>query len=436
MYCKYCGKFIDDDSTFCQHCGRSLARNVVDEAQDRDHEPELTSSVFDYVEESTPYCLEDKPRSKKTEIILLVTLIILIAALAVVIFFLLRPASDSDDPYQDLSDADDPSAPNVPTQPDSSGSTNTPSIITNQMGNTPENYVTGNFRTVSYGNTVYHSYNSDMQFMAYDTVTGTSTPLGFYGISPNIYNEKLYYISADQTKLCSYDLSSGTITEDIFPKHISSQSHATSSTIYGLIVTDYGFLIQKNFNFFLIDHSGNLVKDISTSLSNSGTMVSEKVYMYLDVKELCFFDLNTLEVTKKTPSYSIRSIEGFSNGIIYTSSQKGIVKYDINNDKQEIIKLPDTAVSFVSCDADCLYISTAQGFSKCHTDGSNLNVLSSEYCGIEQITYSDTHIFGVLRKTPALTLDDIKSRTVYYFSINKDGSDFVIYDSKKLGYTP
>jgi hypothetical protein len=25
MYCKYCGKQIDDDSVFCQHCGKSLS---------------------------------------------------------------------------------------------------------------------------------------------------------------------------------------------------------------------------------------------------------------------------------------------------------------------------------------------------------------------------------------------------------------------------
>lgn len=24
MYCKYCGKPIDDDSTFCKYCGKSL----------------------------------------------------------------------------------------------------------------------------------------------------------------------------------------------------------------------------------------------------------------------------------------------------------------------------------------------------------------------------------------------------------------------------
>lgn len=30
MYCKYCGKKIDDDSLFCQYCGRRIvSTNII-----------------------------------------------------------------------------------------------------------------------------------------------------------------------------------------------------------------------------------------------------------------------------------------------------------------------------------------------------------------------------------------------------------------------
>lgn len=31
MYCKYCGKVIDNDSTFCMYCGKSLSNNTNEE---------------------------------------------------------------------------------------------------------------------------------------------------------------------------------------------------------------------------------------------------------------------------------------------------------------------------------------------------------------------------------------------------------------------
>lgn len=28
MYCKYCGKYIDKDSSFCRYCGKPLHANL------------------------------------------------------------------------------------------------------------------------------------------------------------------------------------------------------------------------------------------------------------------------------------------------------------------------------------------------------------------------------------------------------------------------
>jgi len=105
MYCKYCGKVIDDDSTFCQHCGKPLGQET---SAPEIHTPKAEPKTD--VAYSTDNIVNDasvKPKSKAKAIILLIALILLIAALAVGIFFLLRPA------YEPLQkpQIDQPSAP-------------------------------------------------------------------------------------------------------------------------------------------------------------------------------------------------------------------------------------------------------------------------------------------------------------------------------------
>ncbi len=105
MYCKYCGKAIDDDSTFCQHCGKPIGQET---SAPEIHTPKAEPKTD--VAYSTDNIVNDasvKPKSKAKAIILLIALILLIAALAVGIFFLLRPA------YEPLQkpQIDQPSAP-------------------------------------------------------------------------------------------------------------------------------------------------------------------------------------------------------------------------------------------------------------------------------------------------------------------------------------
>ena len=425
MYCKHCGKFIDDDSTFCQHCGRSLARNVVDEAQDRDHEPELTSSVFDYVEESTPSYLEDKPRSKKTGIILLVTLIILIAALAVVIFFLLRPASDSDDPYQDLSDADDPSAPNVPTQPDSSGSTNTPSIITNQMGNTPENYVTGNFRTVSYGNTVYHSYNSDMQFMAYDITSKTTTPLGIYGHSPSFWSGKLYYISSTHSQLTCYDIS----TKSFSLVTLDRQIHSVSK----VFVTENGILTEHSGGFTLFDFDGKTIFTSDNSPVNS-TLINADNYVYSTHKssELIVFNLKTLQKASVVLGKECSKWHYF-DGVFHLDPMIDSKTGLFNLYNLEYKELDNYGTQFFPY-GNIFVLSTAQNIAVSSSDGSNYTTVSEEYYGMDNVAVtSDGLVYCTLHSIKdSNTLID---HTEYFCTFNINGSGLTILDSKHTDYS-
>ena len=48
MYCKFCGKEIDDDSKFCKHCGKQLEENKITKVDDNTIDTESISgwSIF------------------------------------------------------------------------------------------------------------------------------------------------------------------------------------------------------------------------------------------------------------------------------------------------------------------------------------------------------------------------------------------------------
>lgn len=54
MYCKFCGKQIDDDSVFCVHCGKNLTENNKENSEKQNYESnELSQSITTEDEESS-----------------------------------------------------------------------------------------------------------------------------------------------------------------------------------------------------------------------------------------------------------------------------------------------------------------------------------------------------------------------------------------------
>ncbi len=46
MYCKYCGKQIDDDSCYCRHCGKNVLSKAIDETKSLSNESEVDQYIY------------------------------------------------------------------------------------------------------------------------------------------------------------------------------------------------------------------------------------------------------------------------------------------------------------------------------------------------------------------------------------------------------
>ncbi len=59
MFCKYCGKEIEDDSKFCKFCGNALTQAIVESSISKeivDDEPEIIYSYNYTTSEKEKWC--------------------------------------------------------------------------------------------------------------------------------------------------------------------------------------------------------------------------------------------------------------------------------------------------------------------------------------------------------------------------------------------
>lgn len=62
MYCKYCGKKIDDDSIFCSYCGKNISKNSAKYHEDESLSYKAERIIKDGIIYENDYSVGKVPR--------------------------------------------------------------------------------------------------------------------------------------------------------------------------------------------------------------------------------------------------------------------------------------------------------------------------------------------------------------------------------------